>query len=203
MEAVSHKPVSQVLKETVFNPLQMNATLDASTLDPSDIVPITRIYRGFPQDLTITPLGRIPLNKPDPLRHYGHTAGAMYLDLESLEKLVDCLKNEGKPLLHTDIGKKMRCEHASYGSLSPTLSYGLGLIRIQDPSISQSIILGHQGFAYGCADGAFWEADTGKMILFLNGGASEARSGRLGLCNRDLLRWALRKEFPLWSKSSK
>ena len=38
------------------------------------------------------------------------------------------------------------------------------------------------------------------MVLFLNGGASEARRGRLGLCNYDVLKWALRKEMPEWSR---
>ena len=89
-------------------------------------------------------------------------------------------------------------EHASYGNLSPTLSYGLGVLRINDPGISDSMILGHQGFAYGCADGAFWEKSSGRIMIMLNGGCSEARAGRLGLLNRDLLRWAFRKELPLW-----
>ena len=74
----------------------------------------------------------------------------------------------------------------------------LGVLRILDPAISGSLVYGHQGFAYGCADGAFWEADTGRIMITLNGGCSEARSGRLGLANRDFLRWAFRKELPSW-----
>ena len=94
-------------------------------------------------------------------------------------------------------------EHAAYGKISPTLTYGYGILRIQDPSISDSVLLGHQGFAYGCADGAFWEEGSGRMVIFLNGGASEARKGRLGSCNYDILKWALRKEMPAWYRSAK
>ena len=201
LESIWNMPISDIFNHLVFKPLNMRATLDASQLNPSEIVPITRIYPWKKEDLIITPLGRIPLLHPDPLRHYGHTAGAMYLDLDSLEKLILCLMQDGHPLIQTDLGKRMKQKQASYGKLSPTLSYGLGILRIEDPSLSSSPILGHQGFAYGCADGAFWEADTGRMLLFLNGGASEARKGRLGLCNYDLLRWSLRKEFPKWSLS--
>ena len=93
---------------------------------------------------------------------------------------------------------EMTKEHAVYGRLSPTLSYGLGLLMIRDPKLSSSRILGHQGFAYGCADGAFWEEATGRIMITLNGGCSEARTGRLGLANRDFLRWAFRKELPSW-----
>ena len=92
----------------------------------------------------------------------------------------------------------MKKEHADYGKLSPTLSYGLGLLIIRDPSLSDSRILGHQGFAYGCVDGAFWEESTGRLLITLNGGCSEARTGRLGLSNRDFIRWAFRKELPSW-----
>ena len=52
--------------------------------------------------------------------------------------------------------------------------------------------------AYGCVDGAFWEENTGCSVIMLNGGAGEARTGRLGLLNRDILRWAFRKELPAW-----
>lgn len=204
LEAVYQLPVSQVLDRLVFTPLGMRATLDASTLAPAEIVPITRIPIRPGQkavSMKVTPLGRIPLTAPAPLLHYGHTAGAMYTDLFSLEKMMDCLQREGSPLIPNGLGKQMRTAHASYGKASPGLSYGLGLLIIQDPTLSASRLLGHQGFAYGCADGAFWEEDTGRMLLFLNGGASEARVGRLGLCNRDMLRWALGKEMAQWKSS--
>ena len=199
LEAVYGQPISRILEDLVFRPLGMNADLDASRLDPERIVPISRILPWRPgRDLRITPLGAVPLTEPDPLRHYGHTAGSMYLDLASLEKLVQCLMKDGAPLLKTGLGKHMTQEHAVYGPISPTLSYGLGILRIRDSSLSDHLILGHQGFAYGCADGAFWEEGTGRMVLFLNGGASEARKGRLGLCNYEVLRWALKTEMPRW-----
>ena len=202
LEAVYDLPIPEIMDRLVFAPLGMNAYIDASALNPDRIVPITRILPYRPgSDLLVTPLGKIPLNHPDPLRHYGHTAGAMYLDLRSLEKLTDCLQAGGAPLIPPELGSGMTRKHASYGKISPTLSYGLGMLIIRDSTLSEGRILGHQGFAYGCADGAFWEENSGRTVLFLNGGASEARKGRLGLCNYDVLRWALRKEMPEWSGS--
>ncbi len=203
LESVFDLPVSEIFRQLVFEPLGMRAYLDASGLNADDIVPITRIHLPFrrEQNLRVTPLGKIPLNSPDPLRHFGHTAGALYVDLPSLEKLVLCLMRNGTPLLPSDLGSEMTRRHADYGPVSPTLAYGLGILRIQDPSLSGSVILGHQGFAYGCADGAFWEEETGRILIQLNGGASEAREGRLGLCNAEMLRWAFRKEMPQWYRS--
>ena len=201
LEALLNKPVSGILQEKVFTPLGMRATLDASTLDRKDIMPVIRVLPYHPgREVTVTSLGAIPLEKADPLRHYGHTAGSMYTDLPSLRNLILCLRENGQPLLREPLGQEMQREHASYGVLSPTLRYGLGLLIIEDHRLGKGRILGHQGFAYGCADGAFWEEDTGRMMLFLNGGCSEARDGRLGLCNYEMLRWSFGKELPTWSR---
>ena len=93
----------------------------------------------------------------------------------------------------------MTTAHASYGSIAPTLAYGLGLLLINDPALSPRRILGHQGFAYGCVNVAFYEEGTGRRVILLNGGASEARMGRLGRINRDILRWALREDNDAWT----
>ena len=90
-------------------------------------------------------------------------------------------------------------EMCSVQSSTATRTYGLGLVILQRPEISSRRLLGHQGFAYGCVDGAFVEEGTGRKVIFLNGGASEAREGKLGLVNRDVLTWAFRKEFPAWT----
>ena len=199
LESVLKKPVGQIFREHLFEPLQMNSTLEGCNLPAEKIMPVTRILpyqKGH--DVVLTALGSRPLGFADPSRHYGHTAGSMYTDILSLEKLLNVFIHNNGHYISEHSAEFMCGKHASYGNLSPTLSYGLGMLRIHDTGISDSLILGHQGFAYGCADGAFWEKNSGRIMIMLNGGCSEARSGRLGLLNRDLLRWAFRKELPLW-----
>ncbi len=199
LESVLKKPVGHIFREYLFDPLHMNSTLEGCNLPAEKIMPVTRIlpYRKG-HDVVLTALGSKPLVNADPLRHYGHTAGSMYTDILSLEKLLNVFIHNNGHYVSEHAAELMCREHACYGKLSPTLSYGLGMLRINDTGISDSLILGHQGFAYGCADGAFWEKSSGRIMIMLNGGCSEARSGRLGLLNRDLLRWAFRKELPLW-----
>lgn len=204
LESVSNQSLEELFQRRLFRPLGMNAALDASTLDESRIMPMSRVlpYRAG-RDVTMTQLGRRPLSAPDPLRHFGHTAGAMYTDCASLSKLLRLIANgglhEGKPLVSPASIRQMTTQHSFTGPASaPTRRYGLGLVILDRPDLSPSRIYGHQGFAYGCVDGAFFEADTGRQVIFLNGGCSEARQGRLGLCNKDLLRWALQKEIPSW-----
>ncbi|MBR4458543.1 MAG: beta-lactamase family protein [Clostridia bacterium] len=204
IEQATGQPVSRAMEELVLRPLGMRGSLDASTLEEERIMPVTRVLTRRPApDVRVTPLGRIPLDSPDPLRHYGHTAGALYTDAASLSVLLSMLAaggvtESGERFLSEQTVREMTGTQAEYGRISPTLSYGLGLLIIRDPSLSGGRILGHQGFAYGCVDGAFCEEETGRRVVFLNGGCSEARIGRLGLCNRDLLRWAFREEMPRW-----
>ena len=198
-ESVLRKPVPLIYQEFLFSPLGMNASLEGCSLPEERIMPVIRIL-PFRENsgLTLTELGKSPLPEPDPFCHYGHTAGSMYTDLFSLAKMVRCIRDDGKPLLSSAYAGSMKKKVSSYGSLSPTLSYGSGLLIINDPRISGSTVYGHQGFAYGCVDGAFWEDSTGQILLSLNGGCSEARTGKFSLANLDLCRWAFRKELPSW-----
>jgi len=199
LENVTGMCISELFRVKLFEPLGMRTTLDASTLDETLIMPISRVlpYKKG-NDVTITKLGRVPLTTPDPLRHFGHTAGAMYTDAPSLARLLDLIGNggviDGKRLLSTE----MMAEMTHVQSSTPTRTYGLGLVILNRPAISEHRLLGHQGFAYGCVDGAFIEEGTGRKVIFLNGGASEAREGKLGLVNKDVLTWAFQKEFPEW-----
>ena len=199
LEALLDRPVSGIFNDFLFSPLHMNATLEGCILPRDKIVPVVRVlpYRER-NEMILTPLGSKQLTEADPLRHYGHTAGSMYTDIASLQTMFHVLIYGENGFLSGNILSEMKKEHAVYGKLSPTLSYGLGLLIVKDPSVSNSRILGHQGFAYGCVDGAFWEESTGRLLITLNGGCSEARSGRLGLSNRDFMRWAFRKELPSW-----
>lgn len=199
LESVLNLSVSTIFNDYLFKPLNLNATLEGCTLSRDRIVPVSRVlpyHEG--RDMILTKLGSERLTGADPLRHYGHTAGSMYIDIASLQAMYHVLMQTDSGFLSAHALSEMKKDHASYGEISPTLSYGLGLLIIRDSHLSEGRILGHQGFAYGCVDGAFWEENTGRLLISLNGGCSEARSGRLGLSNRDLMHWAFRKELPSW-----
>ena len=192
--------IEPLFQQMLFAPLHMRATLDASTLNEADIMPITRVlpyHAGH--ELRVTALGRHPLGNPNPLCHYGHTAGAMYTDGRSVLQLLTLIHQRGTMNGVRLISENLMQEMTRRQSATPTRTYGLGLVLLDRPEISPRRLLGHQGFAYGCVDGAFIEEETGRAVVFLNGGASEARTGRLGLVNRDVLQWALKEEMPSWT----
>jgi len=203
LESLSGEPVDRALRQLCFDPLGLEATVNAGEVPPEKIMPITRILPFRNQHLRVTPLGSREISGPDPARHYGYTAGSMYITVQSLFALMRFFRDGRPDVLPEELRREMLTQQAEYGPISPTLSYGLGMLFIRDPALSSGRIVGHQGFAYGCADGAFFEEDTGRILITLNGGASEARQGRLGLLNRDLLRFAFQKEVPSWKPSQK
>lgn len=204
LEHVSGQCIEALFREKLFIPLGMEATLDASTLQRERIMPISRVlpYHSG-QDVVMTKLGQIPLLRPDPLHHFGHTAGAMYTNAPSLSRMLKLIANDGAAesvqLLSAALIREMKTQHSYTGPTSaPTRRYGLGLVILDRPALSSRKIYGHQGFAYGCVDAAFFEDGTNRQLIFLNGGCSEAREGRLGLCNKAMLKWAFQKEIPSW-----
>lgn len=204
LEQATGRSVAQVMAEQLFRPLGMEATLDASALDPGRIMPIRRVLaRRASPEVRVTALGARPLDQPDPERHFGHTAGAMYTGAASLSRMMALIAQggavDGRQLLRSESIRQMTAEHATYGAVSPGMRYGLGLVLLEDPALPGCQLVGHQGFAYGCVDGAFADMRSGRQVIFLNGGASEARDGRLGLVIRDVLRWGLGKEMSAWT----
>ena len=141
-------PVSSVFDRYIFDPMKMNASLEGCRVPLNKIMPVTRIlpYRKN-KDVTVTSLGSVRLSDPDPLCHYGHTSGSLYTDIGSLFTFFHMLSTNDNHYLSAASVNEMKTEHASYGALSPTLSYGLGLLRINDPYISDHTVYGHQGFA--------------------------------------------------------
>ncbi|MBQ7850111.1 MAG: beta-lactamase family protein [Clostridia bacterium] len=136
LENMTGRSVEDVFRQRVFTPLGMRATLDASTLDESRIMPISRVLpyeKG--RDVTITALGRKSLSEPDPLRRFGHTAGAMYTDAPSLAKLLRLIHTRG---LHDGtrlLPDSLMTEMTSLQSSTATRSYGLGLVLLDRPKL--------------------------------------------------------------------
>lgn len=204
IEQATGQNVASAMDSLVFHPLGMNATLDASTLDKSRIMPIRRVLsRKKCADVRVTSLGEKPLIHPDPQRHFGHTAGAMYTEAASISRMLSLIQGngvlDGKPFLSPETIRQMTQPHACYGAISPGMYYGLGLVLLEDETLPGKILFGHQGFAYGCVDGAFGILGSNEQVVFLNGGASEQRIGRLGAVNRDVVRLAFGKELPQWT----
>ncbi len=180
VEMVTNESLESWMQKNVFSPLQMTCTYDITTITPKDIYRLVPPKKAF--DANKRKAQASPILRPDPQRHYHLSSGNLYANVSDLEKVLDVIvKNDGS-FITKDAVKEMKTPHGEYGSLSPNLAYGLGLLIVR----GKQTLYGHQGFAYGCVNGMFF-SESGDTLVSLNNGANELRDGRLGVLNRDLI----------------
>lgn len=192
MECLKGRSLESMMREMVFDPLSMKATYTLKNLP--DVKKTACIYRVLPKyggKPLFDPINRLgtadDFLAPSPEYHYLPAAGSLFTDAASLGKLVCMMAGGGSPILSKESIQRMQTPAASYGKSAPYARHCLGLVAVDDPTLRTGRLYGHQGFAYGAAEGVFYEESTGNGFVFLNSGASEARDGHLALVNRDLI----------------
>lgn len=191
MERVSGKSLERLMRELVFTPLQMNASYTLKHWQDDALA--ADIYKVFPAKKAprFHAAKRFeaaePLLTADPESHYLLGAGSLFTDAPSLGRFLGMLTGKGSQLLSQQSLAAMRTPKAAYGEKGPFMRHCLGLVLMEDKGLCSARIFGHQGFAYGAAEGAFFREDTGDGLIFLNSGASELRQDHLALVNRDLI----------------
>ena len=196
MEQALNRSLEAVMRDMVFIPLGMQATYTLKNLpDPKKAAHIYRVMPAGGGKPLFDPEKRMAsaddMQMPAPEYHYLPAAGNLFTDAVSLGKFVGMMARGGSPLLSGESIAKMQTPVSSYGKDAPSAKHCLGLAAVNDPGLHAGILYGHQGFAYGAAEGVFYAASTGNGFAFLNNGASEARCGHLAMVNRDLIRFAL------------
>ena len=123
---------------------------------------------------------------PDPLRHHLLAHGGCCMDVLSLAKLGQALLLP--VFLDEQTLQNMRTPQADLSARDPHLKLGPGLFILEDPDICDFKLYGHQGMAYGAVHMLFMDVKTGRGLISLTTGASEAREYIIADVNRALLR---------------
>ncbi len=200
MEIIADKSLEALMQESVFTPLDMQASYTLKHFNHAGN--IACIYRVLSKRRSAKPLfdpsARLhaadALLQPAPEYHYLPAAGNLFTDAPSLGKLACELIKDGGGILSKNSIQNMQTPAAAYGKHGPHALHCIGLVAVEDPALHTGRLYGHQGFAYGAAEGVFYQPSTGNGFVFLNSGASEARYGHLACVNRDLIVWALGKD---------
>ena len=189
------KSLEQLAQEELFGPLSVEATFDMSTLDPARTADNWRV---LPPALGFDAKGRIaaakPVSQPDSEHHYLLASGSLFLTAEALARLTLCAWNGSEGFLNEQSLAQMQTPLLGWPDQTVKMQHGMGLLKLDDPSICLRPLWGHQGFAYGAVNGVFFD-EEGSGFVCLNSGASEKRTGHLACLNRDLIA-LLMKENP-------
>jgi CubicO group peptidase (beta-lactamase class C family) len=184
IETVTGKPLDTVLRETIFEPLGIKASVYPQRID-GQLADARRVLppwgkTGF--DALERSARKQPGDFPDAEHHYALAHGNLCISAPALARIGS--------LLMTDEFSVMRAPLAPFGARANNLSQGMGIFILSDAGIGKRPLYGHQGAAYGAIHGLFFDPALGRGIVLLTSGADEARRGVLADVNRDILIWA-------------
>ena len=198
IEEISGLGLEEYMEKFVFTPLDMTAAFTLDALPP--LTPVACNYvvltkkRGQAH-MAFNPDQRRqkaqPPLKPNPLFHYIYGPGSLYSNSHSLARLFPFFQQKGAPLLSQALFGTMVTTSVAYGPKSPGLFHGLDMLKIKEPRLHPGEIWGHQGFAYGVAQGIFYDPQSQKGFISLNSGCSIHRKNRLSSLSRDLIKTLL------------
>lgn len=186
--------LEELAQKELFQPLGVEATFDASTLDPMRTADSWRVLPhalAFEADKRIAQAKK--LEKADPEQRYLLASGNLYLTAADLAKLTLAAWNGADGFLDANSLAQMHKPVMQWSEPEVNMKHGMGLFQINDEKIYSKPLWGHQGFAYGAVNGVFFDED-GNGFAALNSGASEQRLGHLALINRDLINWAMKTQ---------
>jgi len=192
IEEISGQSLDEYMKEHLFHPWGIDATYDLTSLsNEAHLVSCRRHFppsRGFALDGPARLKAAQPLSTSDPLHHYGLAAGGLFMTAEGLLKWMQHLFVD-QTLLSPSLLETMLTPRSVNTFKGYRCGFGLGMFCLE--SLTGHKVYGHQGFAYGAVQGAFWSPETNRLLVSLNGGADESRRGRLGVANLDLINLTL------------
>lgn len=187
--------LESLAQEYLFAPLGANATFDLRALDVPQVASSYRVLPGGKAPAFDAPKryeNAVPLTSPDPETHYSLASGNLYITAESMGRLVlpllGCAPQGDSPFLNGRSLMQMKTPLADWPQKDIRMAHGMGLLVLDDRRVSDHILYGHQGFAYGAVNGVFFD-DAGNGFVSLNSGASEQRLGHLSLLNQKLIQF--------------
>lgn len=185
--------IEELLKREL-EPLNAPVTFDITTLpkdllaDSWHVLPPRQGFCGRERFMR-----SFPIEKPDPDSHYLLAAGNAYLTAPALGRLALAMADPASDFLSPEGLSMMKTPLSRWPEDGVKMGHGMGLFKVEDDTVANRAVYGHQGFAYGAVNGLFFD-DEGNGFACLNSGVSEARSGHLALFYRDLLRHFWRGE---------
>lgn len=192
LEKRTGKSLEEILQEEIFQPLGIEGTFF-----PHYDRDIPAIYRVFPKAKQPNYILDEKLYKDNlayqsrPLvQRYTKAAGALFMSAKGLLVLLQTLLEDSKGagiLLGQESLAQMQSPIVAYPNQARHLHHGIATLIVEDEHIFPRKLYGHQGFAYGAVNGAFYDVEGEKAFVFLNAGTREWRNGHFAKSTEAML----------------
>ncbi|MBR1586344.1 MAG: beta-lactamase family protein [Clostridia bacterium] len=187
MEAAAGVDFEQLMQETVFAPLQVQATFYPQNVrgDLADAIRILPRQKSPNFNAAQRRARPLPPKEINAEKHYNLAHGNLCVSAPDLARLGVAGMIPG--FLSEESLREMRRAVVPFGERAHNLSQGLFTFILQDSQIAPRPLYGHQGMAYGAVHGLFFDPEEQRGLAVLTTGASEARRGVLADLNAALL----------------
>lgn len=190
LEVLTGQSFIQAMEGLVFAPLKIQCGYDPAIFPKGTALsPCWRVLPPSKTPVYVAKASPISFGDSSILTHYALSPGNLWITTPQMIRIMHMLAKGGEGFLTEKTIATMQTPYSAYGTLDHRLSYGLGLLIIHDASLSPNPIYGHQGFAYGAVQGAFYDPIKQSGVAILNSGGDESRTGRLGNINASLIAW--------------
>ena len=173
VEALSGLSVNSALRETVFEPLGINAAYHPYLLPDQSNVADTFAWDDHMQVLYMAEVRRFEnySDTCDPRGNCGNSVGRMYISGSGLERLLITLMNggtyDGVQILRPETVAQMEAEQETLpgSSVTGTSRYGLGMEHVH--GLPGGVWYGHQGRVGSLTCDAYYQKDTGLTVVVI------------------------------------
>lgn len=196
LEAMSGQSLNALMKETLFDPLGVDAAYAAGLLQsPADVS--SQYSEGALFKSSSLAIKEAYEDVADPQRHYRTNIGGLWMRSRDLARLMALLANggelDGLRLLQSSSIQEMMQEQSSLKkSVTGDSPYGLFLSR-ETNLVSGHTFYGHQGMSTGAILNAYFEPESQFAIAIFSNGGSKTRDNRIGKMARAMIEYL----FPL------
>ena len=189
IECVTGKNVNDSIRETLFEPLGIDASYAPTMLEKPEKISSIHNSKGQPKLSRSKMLKNVWDDSVNPEKHYRITVGDLWIRGRDLCRLGMLLCNggelDGVRILSEETVAEMMSSQMGKGVVTCDSPYGLCINRV-DNLMEGKMVYGHQGMTEYVICNVYWEPETDFVFALVTNGADTRMNDHIGRISRKM-----------------
>lgn len=189
IECVTGKNVNDSIRETLFEPLGIDASYAPTMLEKPEKISSIHNSKGQPKLSRSKMLKNVWDDSVNPEKHYRITVGDLWIRGRDLCRLGMLLCNggelDGVRILSEETVAEMMSSQMGKGVVTCDSPYGLCINRV-DNLMEGKMVYGHQGMTEYVICNVYWDPETDFVFALVTNGADTRMNDHIGRISRKM-----------------